>query len=230
MSPPNPENDPVHKGLHQLGRQIDGGRRAERSGPAGRPLPTSAATDNPVEKGLHELGRQIDEANRAGGRGRRKATRAEGTPGDTGPRPRRAQDGAPASAPRPGSAARSLLVLVLIAGAAAGYGWYLNHEIHRIDLKNLTSAPVKGDDAGHREHPHDRLDRPLRAQGAEPRLRPVLPGRQRREQRRRDDPAPQPGQPLGVDPVHPARPLRARTPAPTAPTRSTPRSTRDRTS
>ena len=41
-----------------------------------------------------------------------------------------------------------LLVLVLIAGAAAGYGWYLNHEIHRIDLKNLTSAPVKGDDAG----------------------------------------------------------------------------------
>ena len=40
------------------------------------------------------------------------------------------------------------LVLVLIAGAAAGYGWYLNHEIHRIDLKNLTSAPVKGADAG----------------------------------------------------------------------------------
>ena len=40
------------------------------------------------------------------------------------------------------------LVLVLIAGAVAGYAWYLNHEIHRIDLKNLTSAPVKGDDAG----------------------------------------------------------------------------------
>ena len=41
-----------------------------------------------------------------------------------------------------------LLVLVLIVGATAGYGWYLNHEIHRIDLKNLTSAPVKGEDAG----------------------------------------------------------------------------------
>ena len=41
-----------------------------------------------------------------------------------------------------------MLVLVLIAGTAAGYGWYLNHEIHRIDLKNLTSAPVKGADAG----------------------------------------------------------------------------------
>ena len=40
------------------------------------------------------------------------------------------------------------LVLVLVGGAAAGYGWYLNHEIHRIDLRNLTSAPVKGDDAG----------------------------------------------------------------------------------
>ena len=40
------------------------------------------------------------------------------------------------------------MVLVLIAGAAAGYGWYLNHEIHHIDLRNLTSAPVKGDDAG----------------------------------------------------------------------------------
>ena len=39
-------------------------------------------------------------------------------------------------------------MIVLIAGAAAGYGWYLNHEIHRIDLKNLTSAPVKGADAG----------------------------------------------------------------------------------
>ncbi len=39
-------------------------------------------------------------------------------------------------------------MLVLVAGAAAGYGWYLNHEIHRIDLRNLTSAPVKGDDAG----------------------------------------------------------------------------------
>lgn len=40
------------------------------------------------------------------------------------------------------------LVVVLIAGAAAGYGWYLNHEIHHIDLRNLTSAPVTGDDAG----------------------------------------------------------------------------------
>ena len=55
---------------------------------------------------------------------------------------------APASARRPGWGAPLALVLVLIAGAAAGYAWYLNHEIHRIDLKNLTAAPVKGADAG----------------------------------------------------------------------------------
>ena len=85
--------------------------------------------------------------------------------------------------------------LVLLAGAVAGYGWYLNHEIHRIDLKNLTSAPVRGRRRRDREHLDDRLHRPLRAQGPEPRLRPVLAGRQRGQQRRRDDPAPQPGHP-----------------------------------
>ena len=40
------------------------------------------------------------------------------------------------------------LVIALLVGATAGYAWYLNHEIHRIDLHNLTSAPVKGEDAG----------------------------------------------------------------------------------
>ena len=40
------------------------------------------------------------------------------------------------------------LVMALLVGATAGYAWYLNHEIHRIDLHNLTSAPVKGEDAG----------------------------------------------------------------------------------
>ncbi|MBV8463006.1 MAG: hypothetical protein JO368_06920, partial [Acidimicrobiales bacterium] len=61
MSPPNPENDPVHKGLHQLGQQIEGATEA-----AGEPPATpDEVVDNPVEKGLHELGRQIDEAERA---------------------------------------------------------------------------------------------------------------------------------------------------------------------
>ena len=73
-------------------------------------------------------------------------------------RPRRAarHQGPAHAAPKKRSAKRTaawmtgtlLLVLVLLAGAAAGYGWYLNHEIHRIDLRNLTSAPVKGADAG----------------------------------------------------------------------------------
>ena len=138
MSPPNPENDPVQKGLQQLGQQIDGGK----------PKPADALDrgESPVETGLHELGRQIDEANR-GGRGRRKSRTAEGGTARQGP-----AHAAPKARSRKRTAAwvtgTLALVLVLVAGVAAGYGWYLNHEIHRIDLRNLTSAPVKGDDAG----------------------------------------------------------------------------------
>ena len=137
MSPPNPENDPVRKGLHQLGQQIHGGEQL----PAAAPDPA----ENPVEKGLHELGRQIDETNRGGGR--RKNKTAEGGTSRQGP-----AHAAPKARSRKRTAAwvtgTLALVLVLVAGAAAGYGWYLNHEIHRVDLRNLTSAPVKGDDAG----------------------------------------------------------------------------------
>ena len=86
--------------------------------------------ENPVEKGLHELGRQIDAA-----QGKKRGNHA---------------------APKKRSRRRTvawvlgtlgLVVVVLIAGTA-GYAWYLNHEIHRIDLHNLTSAPGKGADAG----------------------------------------------------------------------------------
>ncbi len=140
MSPHEPEHDPVQKGLHELGRQIDGTDAAPvgaaDEGDAGDP-------GNPVEQGLHELGRQIDEANRAGGRTKRRGAGTD-------------RRGPAHAAPSRRSGRRTLawvggtlmLVLVLIAGTAAGYGWYLNHEIHRIDLKNLTSAPVKGADAG----------------------------------------------------------------------------------
>ena len=100
---------------------------------------------NLVEKGLHELGRQIDETNRGGGRRRNKA--AEGGTSRQGP-----AHASPRARSRKRTAAwvtgTLALVLVLVAGAAAGYGWYLNHEIHRVDLRNLTSAPAKGDDAG----------------------------------------------------------------------------------
>jgi LCP family protein required for cell wall assembly len=94
---------------------------------------------NPVERGLHDLGRQINDANRGRPR-RRTATRGTG-PSHAAPRRR--------SRRRLWWAAGSLVtVLVVLAGAVAGYGWYLNDQIHRIDLKNLTSAPVKGADAG----------------------------------------------------------------------------------
>jgi LCP family protein required for cell wall assembly len=139
MKPPDPENDPVHKGLHQLGQRIDGGKAS--AAPTGAIEPE----DDPIEKGLHELGLRIDEANRSVGRRRRTRTDAD------------RQRPGPAHAARKGRSGRRTagwiggtvaLVIVLIAGAAAGYGWYLNHEIHHIDLHNLTSAPVKGDDAG----------------------------------------------------------------------------------
>jgi LCP family protein required for cell wall assembly len=146
MSPPKPENDPVQKGLHQLGQQIDeGGVQPDAGADPAENLAADPA-ENPVEKGLHELGRQIHEANRAGRR--RKGTSPEGDPARPGPAhaaPKKKRSRKRTAAWVGGTLA---LVLVLIVGAAAGYAWYLNHEIHRIDLRNLTSAPVKGDDAG----------------------------------------------------------------------------------
>ncbi len=203
MSPSNPDSDPVHEGLHELGRQIE-----ESKGPvAGPEAPTPAEpaavepvasaeppalddetgavrgasggaasaggagtgapgpdpdisalaaqpadpADNPVERGLHELGLQIDQAKQGGGRGgggggrggRRGARSDAGGPAHAAPKKKRS------TRRKVGYVVGSLfLVLVLIAGAAAGYGWYLNHEIHRIDLHNLTSSPGKGADAG----------------------------------------------------------------------------------
>ncbi len=173
MNPPDPENDPVHRGLHELGRQIDehelaadpsgpsaGAQPPEEvtpdeppvdgDGPADAPVedpaddPADDPATNPVERGLHELGLQIEEANRQPHRS---------VPDLTGTVERR---GPAHAAPKRRSYRRTaawiggtlLLVLVLISGAVAGYGWYLNHEIHRIDLRNLTSSPVKGVDAG----------------------------------------------------------------------------------
>ncbi len=130
MSPPNAENDPVHRGLHQLGQEVD------------QESPPADPADNPVERGLHDLGLQIEQAEQAGARG--------GQGGQGGRR-----KGAHA-APKRRSRRRTVgyvvgalgLVVVLLVGATAGYAWYLNHEIHRIDLHNLASAPVKGADAG----------------------------------------------------------------------------------
>lgn len=191
MSPSNPENDPVHKGLHELGRQIEAADAAEPgteppqaaeapeaveavepAEPAESGSPPDAGDsdsdaedapsdevhaevapadpDNPVERGLGELGRKIAEAEAAGGAAVVATGEAEADDKDA---PRR---GAHAAPKRKRSKKRTaawiagtfFAVLVLLVGAAAGYGWYLNHEIHHINLKNLTSAPVKGADVG----------------------------------------------------------------------------------
>jgi LCP family protein required for cell wall assembly len=43
----------------------------------------------------------------------------------------------------------SVAVLLLVAvGGTAGYGWYLNHEIHRFDVHGLADVPTAGADAG----------------------------------------------------------------------------------
>jgi LCP family protein required for cell wall assembly len=176
MTPSKPDRDPVHQGLDELGRQIEdrsaGDGLARNDSPASPPPESSARSeqaapldsdaapassapgpsaissapsesnlveaDNPVERGLHELGRQIDDAERT----------SQGT--------REHKRGSHAAPKRKRSVRRRIawiggtlaLVLVLIAGAAGGYAWYLNHEIHRIDLHNLTSSPAKGADAG----------------------------------------------------------------------------------
>ncbi len=39
-------------------------------------------------------------------------------------------------------------VLVLLVGATAGYAWYLNHEIHRLNVRGLIDVPTTGADAG----------------------------------------------------------------------------------
>ena len=150
MSPSNPENDPVQKGLHALGQQIDGGKPPAPAAPPAGPAEPAAdvpgspeAAENPVERGLHELGRQIDEAHRSTRGKRGNGNDATRGPAHAAPKKRRSRRRTLAWV-----TGTLLLVIVLIAGAAAGYGWYLNHEIHRIDLRNLTSAPVKGADAG----------------------------------------------------------------------------------
>src|SRR5581483_4066800 len=40
------------------------------------------------------------------------------------------------------------VVLFVLVGATAGYAWYLDHQIHRIDVRGLTDVPTSGADAG----------------------------------------------------------------------------------
>jgi LCP family protein required for cell wall assembly len=40
------------------------------------------------------------------------------------------------------------VVVLLVVGTVVGYGWYLNHQIHRVDVKGLTPGATTGADAG----------------------------------------------------------------------------------
>jgi LCP family protein required for cell wall assembly len=96
----------------------------------------SAPTPN--EQGLRALGDQIDASH---GRGRRRADQKASPAGTGGPKSRRRR-----------RIKRALLavgvVMVLVIGAAVGYGWYLNSEVHRVSVGGLSPTVTKGKDAG----------------------------------------------------------------------------------
>jgi len=83
------------------------------------------------ETGLRSLGEQVERAHRSnggrhrhGGRGRGGHRRLWWVLGTVG------------------------AVLVLVVAGTAGYAWYLNHEIHRFDVRGLVDVPTTGADAG----------------------------------------------------------------------------------
>jgi len=122
----------------------------------------------PNEEGLRALGRQVDEHSSSpaatpsggsdggsdggsGGPGGESGGGSSSGPGGPGRRGRHGRAKPPRSRRRR-RVTRALIavgvVVVLLAGAAAGYAWYLNHEVHRIAVKGLSNAPTKGVDAG----------------------------------------------------------------------------------
>jgi LCP family protein required for cell wall assembly len=120
----------------------------------------------PNEEGLRALGRQVDEHASSpaaaappatppgGGSGGPGGEPGGGTGSGSGGSGRRGRHGRtkPPRSRRRRRVTRALIalgvVVVLLAGAAAGYAWYLNHEVHRIAVKGLSNAPTKGVDAG----------------------------------------------------------------------------------
>jgi LCP family protein required for cell wall assembly len=131
-------------------------RPADASPPQSEPEESATAeaaqddpANNPVERGLHQLGLQIEEAERNGG--------GDAGGGAGGGRSGRGAGGPAHAAPKKKWSTRRkvayvlgslFLVVVLIVGAVAGYAWYLNDQINRINLHNLTSSPVRGADVG----------------------------------------------------------------------------------
>jgi LCP family protein required for cell wall assembly len=104
------------------------------------------------EEGLRALGREIDgkpPSRRARhGAHARRAGAGGSPPGGSGG----GGGGRPYGRPRKRRWLRrtlfiSLAVIVLAVAAAAGYGWYLNHRIHRIAVGGLTTGLTTGKDA-----------------------------------------------------------------------------------
>ena len=122
---------PNEEGLRALGATIDQGRRPgdptagrrQRALPAaGSPDATSSSTFD--ESGLEALGHQISGRHRPGHRRTRRYKKTK-----------RVLVGLAA-------------VIIVIGAGTVGYGWYLNHKIHRIEVKGLVDSPKSGADAG----------------------------------------------------------------------------------
>jgi len=136
---------PNEDGLRALGAQVAGeGEPGEvRVDAPDAAAPSSAAVANESESNgaggtkianeerLLALGREVDGA-KGGGGGRRSGRHAA-------PKRHRALKW---------SLGIVALVIVLVAGAIGGYAWYLNHEIHRVNVKGLTDSPIAGAEAG----------------------------------------------------------------------------------
>ena len=88
--------------------------------------------------------------------------------------------------------------IVLLAGGAFGYDWYLNHEIHRIDRQGSFCRPGQRGRRRHREHPDGRVHRPGADSQQNAAYGSVLAGGERGQQRRGHDPPPRPGPPHTV--------------------------------
>ena len=103
------------------------GRSEERLRALGRTLEGRPAPRVANEEGLAALGEQVRAANRRGRHGRparpRRFRRTKWVVGILG------------------------LVIVILVAAVAGYGWYLNHKIDRIAVKDLTTSKAAGAEA-----------------------------------------------------------------------------------
>jgi LCP family protein required for cell wall assembly len=128
--PSGPGSRPTpFSGLEALGQHIDQQGSASASPPGPEETPTPGASPGSGSspnggstslEGLAALGKHIENEQRAARKHPKRRRRLAWTFGIIG------------------------LVIVLGAGAALGYAWYLNHEIHRIDVKGLTDAPSDG--------------------------------------------------------------------------------------